>query len=131
MRSVAVISAILVSWSVTDVAGQSASRAEFLLSAGRAGAFEIGEPVDALYRRVGRERVTLVDLFKEGLFSPALEIRLPGASESPALIADIREWPCGDFSVWGLAVRDSRFRTREGLGVGSTAAELRRAYATT
>ena len=44
----------------------------FLLSAGRAGPFQVGDSIDDVYRQVGRERITLVDLFKEGLFSPAL-----------------------------------------------------------
>ena len=100
----------------------------FLLSAGKAGPLELGQSVDEVYRLVGRERVRLVDLFKEGLFSPALDINLPGSQVSPALVADIREWPCGEFSVWGIDVRDPRFRTRDGFGVGSMVGELRQKY---
>jgi hypothetical protein len=107
--------------------GQAPS-VDFLLSDGRAGAIEIGMSVDEVFQRVGREHVRLVDLFKEGMFSPAIEIDVSGGSVAPAIIADIRESPCPGFSMSGIDVRDRNFRTREGLGVGSTLGELRRFY---
>ncbi len=115
-------------------AGAAASLAQapatdFLLEPGRAGRIELGTSVDEIYQRFGRETVRLVDLFKEGMFSPALEVKLTDASVVPSVVADIREWPCGAFSVWGIDVRDPRFRTKDGLGVGSTVDELRRFYA--
>jgi hypothetical protein len=102
--------------------------AEFLLATGRAGRVELGTSVDELYRLFGRDNARLVDLFKEGLFSPALQIKLNAAATAPGIIADIREWPCGEFSVWGIDVRDPRYRTKDGFGVGSTAGELKRSY---
>ena len=101
---------------------------DYLLASGRAGRIELGTSVDEMYRLFGRDNVRLVDLFKEGMFSPALEVKLPAATVVPAIVADIGQWPCGEFSVWGIEVRDPRFRTKDGLGVGSTARDLRRAY---
>jgi hypothetical protein len=100
----------------------------FLLESGKAGPFEIGATVDEIYRLVGRDHVRLVDLFTEGMFNPALEIQLPGANAEPKIIVQIREWPCSDFSAWGILIRDRRFRTREGIGIGSTLNEMRRHY---
>ena len=102
----------------------------FLLSPGRAGQIEVGMPVDDLYRIVGRDQVRLVDLFSEGMFTPAIEIRLAGASAAPAMIAPIREWPCGVYALSAVDVWDQRFRTAEGIGAGSTLGDLRQRYET-
>jgi hypothetical protein len=102
--------------------------ADRVLATGRAGRVEIGTSVDEVYGLFGRENVRLVDLFKEGLFSPALQIKLEASAIAPGMVADIREWPCGEFSVWGIDVRDARYRTKDGFGVGSTAGELKRSY---
>src|SRR5215216_5222345 len=104
----------------------AAQNARFLLLPGRAGSLSIGAPVDSLLRTAFRTR--LVDLSLEGHFSPAIEIDLPDGSASPALVARISQLPCWDFRVSGISVYDPRFRTSEGLGVGSTVGELRRAY---
>jgi len=84
--------------------------------------------VDEIDKLAGRENVRLVDLFAEGLFQPAVEVTLTATGTAPAIVAPIREWPCSEFSVWGIDVRDPRFRTKDGFGVGSTAADLRRVY---
>jgi len=110
------------------VVDQQPPPSDYLLATGRAGRIELGTSVDELYQFFGRDNVRLVDLFNEGLFSPALQIKLPGATVEPAVVADIREWPCGEFSVSGIDVRDPRFRTKDGFGVGSLARDLRRSY---
>jgi hypothetical protein len=100
----------------------------FLLTAGKAGSFELGMTVDELIAQVGREHVRLVAKFPEGMFQPELEVDLPGFTKGPALVAPIREWPCVQFALWGISVHDPRFRTANGLGAGSTLGDLRRHY---
>lgn len=104
--------------------------APFHLERGRVGSIELGEPIGAVYERVGRERIRLVARFPEGMFQPVLEITLPGSDVDPALVVEIREAPCPQFSVSAIDVFDRRFRTKEGLGIGSSLRELRVSYQT-
>jgi hypothetical protein len=67
-----------------------------------------------------------IDQAKEGHFSPAIEIDIPGASISAPIIADFSADRCGGgFAVSGITVFDPKFRTSDGLGVGSTLGQLR------
>jgi hypothetical protein len=100
----------------------------FELTAGRAGKFEVGMSVDETYWRAGHSRVRLVPSFPEGMFQPLLEIRLPGFGRGPALVADIELGPCLYYVMTGISVYDPRFRTKNGLGVGSTWAEIKHLY---
>lgn len=99
---------------------------EFLISEGKAGRLEVGMTVDAALQAFGRERVRLVDLNHEGFFTPAIEIDVPGSAVRAAIVGEITEGPCGGFSVRSLTIRDPRFRTLDGLGVGSTLVELQK-----
>jgi hypothetical protein len=101
---------------------------QFLLATGRAGRIELGTPVDDVYQMFGMANVSLAAEFREGMFSPTLTVTLPNTTTKPALTLDIREWPCAEFSVWGISVQDGRFRTKDGFGVGSRAGDLRRAH---
>jgi hypothetical protein len=104
--------------------------AQFELKRGHAGALEVGEPIEDVYQGFGRDRITLTPRFAEGMFTPVLEIALAGSAVVPALVVDVREVPCARFSVWAIEVYDRRFRTKEGLGIGSSLRDVRRAYST-
>jgi hypothetical protein len=128
MKGTAVVLSLILSVVALHAAAEQSSGDDLLLATGRAGRVELGTSVDDIYAIFGRENVRLVDAFKEGMFSPALQIALPGAAINPGIVTDIREWPCGEFSVSGIEVRDPRFRTKDGFGIGSTEGELRRSY---
>jgi hypothetical protein len=98
----------------------------FVLERGRAGQFELGMTADEVYRAARQQYVRLVATFPEGMFQPVLQIEIQGSEATPALTAPIREWPCAGFAIWGISVHDARFRTKDGLGVGSTLGDLRR-----
>ena len=65
------------------------------------------------------------------MFQPVLEITLPGSPVKPSIIAEIDRRPCGEFAVTRMTVLDPRFRTKDGLGVGTTEAEMRRRFSFT
>ncbi len=114
----------------TPLPGEAQKKPEegFLLAKGRAGQVRVRMSVDELYAKIGRDHTRLVDLFGEGLFEPALEGYLDGGDRGkPSMVAGIggRE---GCNHISGVAVADPRFKTAEGIGVGSTLGAIRKNY---
>ena len=108
----------------------SQSHDSLRLAPDAAGRIRVGMKVSDIQKLFGRDSVQLIDWNREGHFDPALAIALPGAPVSPAIIAPVREWPCpAEYSVQRLLILDPRFRTPQGLGVGSTLGKLREQYA--
>jgi hypothetical protein len=105
----------------------NAQASEWLLSSSRAGRITLGMTVDDLYNAYGRENVKLVDLFGEGMFTPALQVYIPSEPGAPIAVANIDQ-VCGQFRVSGFMVLSPLFKTTEGVGVGSTVPEVRKRY---
>lgn len=106
----------------------SAQENGFLLAKGKAGFVEIGMTIDAAQAKYGRETTKLVAHYPEGMFEPMLEVYLPGHTSmtAPALLLRIEQ--DNGWIIDGIGVNDARFRTRAGIGVGSTLGEIRRVY---
>jgi hypothetical protein len=92
----------------------------------RVGQVSIGAAAETISHEFG-DRVRLIDLKLEGHLSPALEIKLFGSQTAASLIAEI--WPSNnELVVTRIRVLDPRLRTKEGIGIGSTYADLRSRY---
>lgn len=107
---------------------KSKSDNDFLLSKHKAGSIEVGMPIGALYAVYDRELTRLIDLYLEGMFSPALEIYLKGKGKKkkPSMIVEIG---CGeDWIITRINVYDKKFKTSKGIGVGSTLGDIRKSY---
>ena len=105
-----------------------AQNTDWQVETGRAGKVVIGMTVDSLRTVFGRENIRLVDLDLEGQFTPALQIFVPSQPGKPIASAEIREL-CG-FRISRITAMSPLFRTADGLGPGSTVAEIRRKYPT-
>ena len=93
---------------------------------GRVGTVAIGTFAETVYQEFG-DRARLIDLKLEGHLSPALEIKLSGSQTGASLIAEIV--PSNNrLVVSRINVLDARLRTKQGIGIGSTYADLRSAY---
>lgn len=98
----------------------------FLVELGRAGAFEVGMTVDEAQAIVGVQNTKLVAEYGEGMFGAQLQIMLGGLAGHPGITAPISDFPCGVPALNGLLIHDPRFKTRRGIGVGSTLADIRK-----
>src|SRR5436190_1408769 len=101
-----------------------AAQGNYTLARGQVGPIRVGAIVDAVYAAFGREHIKEVDLRLEGMPSPALEIRLGDSSaQQPSLVAE--RFPPMPDRIWRVRVFDARFRTADGLGIGSTFGDVR------
>ena len=105
----------------------AAQDADWRLSTGRAGKVHVGMPVESLYTVFGYAHVRAIAQFDEGEFSVALQVYEASDPGRPILVARIKEL-CGGYFVTGIEALSPQFRTSTGVGVGSTAGEVRRAY---
>ena len=56
-----------------------------------------------------------------------MDIQVPGFTAGAALTGSV-DPICGPLALWGIEVHDARFRTSNGLGVGSTLGDVKRLY---
>ena len=109
-----------------DIAGETKSTQNFLVSKNTVGPIKTGSSVDALFHHYGRDAIQLVDRRLEGGFTPALQVHISGNQhDDPAFIAEFRWLREVGWAISRIVISDLRFKTTLGIGIGSTLGELR------
>jgi hypothetical protein len=103
----------------------TAVRADEILDRGRVGHLSLGMLPEAIYKIYPKEKTKQVDLSLELGPTPALQVFLGPDRAQPSLIL-LLDGPDGRIS--GFDVRDPRFKTANGLRVGSSMGQLRKLY---
>ena len=104
--SVTTVACVMVLSGIADLSelGAQAPSREFLVSDGKAGSIEVGMSVDEVLQAFGKEQVRLVNLNKEGHFTPPSKSLCRGATVAVPITADLTEGPCGGFSLGARVV---------------------------
>jgi hypothetical protein len=105
------------------LAASTASTDDFLLERHRAGRIIVGMPEAAIYQIYSPKITKKVDLQLEGTPTPAVQVFLTKDQSTPSLVILLDDPQTG---VYSIDVRDSRFKTRDGIGVGSSLGQLRK-----
>ena len=116
----------LTMWSV-----HAQQRDSFSMGRGYAGSLNVGMRGDEIVALFGKQRVREFDLYTENPEPErALEVRLDDVNApKPSLVVRFRSPEPGPTAleekrVAGVEVHDARFRTADGLGIGSTFREI-------
>src|SRR3990167_1458366 len=97
------------------------------ISNGRLGSIKVGESISSIYKVFNKDMTRKTDLLLEGDPSPAIEVFLSKKEKnerSPALVFE--EHPEG--KIWRINVLTNKFKTKDGLGIGSRLGDLKKFY---
>lgn len=91
-----------------------------ILSLHKVGGLTIDMTANEIYDLVGKENTTLVDLYLEGMYSPAIVLTDSKRTASSLVIEIVCD------KVWRMNVHDPSYKTNSGIGVGSTFGDLKK-----
>jgi hypothetical protein len=120
----ALLIAILAACVLAEEAAASRADSAFLLARGRAGGVRLGMPLAQVRGLFGARAIRMTDLRLEGEATPAALVTVAGAATS-SLTVEI-DPSTRDSLITRITVRDARYRSAQGIGVGSTLGMLRR-----
>jgi phospholipid transport system substrate-binding protein len=98
---------------------------DFTLAPGKAGAITIGMAVDQIYAHFDRTQTRLVDRQYESKFTPAIALHPNPDAAQASLIALIHHSTDSGWTLGNITVSDPRYKTAQGIGVGSVLEQLR------
>ena len=97
---------------------------DFSLAPGKAGVLSVGMAVDQLYTHFDRTQTRLLDRQQEGKFTPAIALHLNPDIPSATLLAQLHYSINNRWVLGPITISDPRYKTSQGIGVGSTLKQL-------
>ena len=94
---------------------------DLLLGPHHAGKLTIGMPESAIYKAWPRRLTRKIRTYPVGIETPAVQIILGKDRKKPSLVVILNGQ-----TIFGIEVHDPRFKTAQGIGVGSSIGDLRR-----
>jgi len=104
---------------------------DFTLAPGKAGAIMVGMAVDQIYAHFDQTQTRLVDRQYESKFTPAIALHPNPDAPQASLIALIHHSTDSGWTLGNITVSDPRYKTAQGIGVGSVLEQLRVHYTVT
>jgi hypothetical protein len=92
-----------------------------LLGPHHAGKLMVGMSESAIYKAWPRKLTRKLVIYPEGIATTAVQIILGKDRKAPSLVVILNAE-----TIYGIEVHDPRFKTAQGIGVGSSIAELRK-----
>ena len=92
------------------------------------GSISINAEVNSIYKSLDHRQTKLIDLFREEMFDPSIEIYDGNSSGGkPSMRVNVA---CKDskFVIDGISVLSAKIKLANTIGVGSTLADIRKAY---
>jgi hypothetical protein len=94
---------------------------DLLLGPHHAGKLTIGMPESAIYKAWPRRLTRRIRTYPEGIETPTVQIILEKDRKTPSLVVILNGQ-----TIFGIEVHDPRFKTAQGIGVGSSMGDLRK-----
>jgi hypothetical protein len=92
-----------------------------LLGPHQAGKLKIGMAESAIHQAWPRALTRKVVIYPEGIETPAVQIFIGKDRKTPSLVVILNSE-----TIYGIEVHDPRFKTAQGIGVGSSIGDLRK-----
>jgi hypothetical protein len=96
------------------------------ISKSKIGPIQIGMAIDAMRKTLPAELVKATPITREGRGNQAYEIRQSDTEKQAGLLVEETCEPT--CQVWRVHVQNAAYKTKEGLGVGSTLGEVKKHY---
>lgn len=112
---------------VYTAAGAESPSPDFLIQPGRVGKLSMGMLITDIWKYYPKELIARGFVYPEGIPKPVIEIRILRGQKEPSICVRLDESADKRHTIAGsIQVLDPRFKTAQGVGPGSSLADVRK-----